>query len=938
MKKTKLLLLSLVALSLAGCGDVVSNTTNSSTTAPTTDTSKSDTPISTDSTVTSDSSSSESTSTTPVDTYDTSKWPTAVKDNMIKYLDNTLLPYVDLGVDASKVISVWDNGTDTLTVSGAASTSALSAVAIAAAKTTYETYGWLVTTDGTSMTAKNDEAGTITVVYHNDGSFNVLEATYKEPYDATKAGTAWPSEIITAMDDNLNHHGNDVPYVYLGTANLTYGWDSTHNTFVITGGQWNDAIATAAKAAFEKANEGITSDANKWIIEEIGTNIYGATFGANITLADGTKLSVTIEAPIEGKKASMHIVYTQPFGGESTAWNDDIIDTFNDSFHNHSVPFFYCGTESDDLNVSSISQQTLRFYGDENTWDDRVFDNLKNACNAENATITNDAEKWTFVSGVSDSDASVSKLVATRVFSDTCALSVQVQEETSYHRADVLITYSKGYIPSDGAAWNDLITDDFDTYLDGYTVPYIYLGNDDPEDDWESWDDVNTLTITGSSYFSAVLKGANDVFNSTTGWTSSIVTKTDKNYAGDDYSYQVVEAEYIIDAAAGKKLSVTVSASNFNTNTGEAYGNCVMKITYIKPYVVPADEDLKWDDDTLEKIKGFLGGHTLPYVYLNTDEPDVMFDDNGGVLYITGGAWDDKVLDHALKQISGSTKTVEEDYSCVEGTITEDDGCVISVVIDSDGTNMEYVVTLKETYTPDSSKTAWDDSIKTGMEGALSGHALPYFDLGGKHFITTSNNNQFIMKTTAWDKAVIDATVTAVNGVDGWTCVKNEFYSDELEGFKKFDDGTVTFKVVNDGIYTTIYSYYVSKHAEVTKTKTDWSDADKANILSITGTTEIPNIPFLYMGETDYTCKGKTLQGATDSYNFDVLTDYFNTLKTAGYQKVCFRISNTQFNITAEYTDANGNVTKLVTSYVAGWPKKANAILLTISYTAATVA
>ncbi len=949
MKKTKLILLSLIALSLTGCGETISSGDGSANTATTDTSAITDTGSSVDS-----SASSESTSDStgvPVDDYDTSKWPSAVKDKMIQYLDSTLLPYIDLGVTATNVVANWDDDTDTLEVAGAATADPLTADAIAAAKKTYETYGWIVTTDDTSMTAKNDEDGTITVTYHNNGAFNVLEAVYHEPYDESKAATSWPDNIISEMDTNLHNHGDDVPYVYLGTVNPTFAWDSDHVTFKIYGGKWDDKITVAAKAAFEAANEKITDDDNKWIIDEIGDGTYGKTFHAAITFSDGVKLSISIDAPDTGKKPMMNIVYTQPFGGTSTAWSNYISNFMTSGFHGHSVPFFFCGTESDDLDVTSEEDgHLIRFYGTANTWDDQVFDNVRNAVNKENATITTDDEKWTVTTKVSDSDASKTALIATRTFDDFCTLSLKVEEDSTSHRADILIEYEKGYIPADGATWNDLITTDFEDYLDGNTVPYIYLGNDDPEDDNESWDDINTLTITGGSYFKALIAGANKVFNSTTGWTSNIVTKTGTStWDGSTYSYDIVEAEYIIDATTGKKLSVTVDASERNKNTGEGSGSCVLTITYVKPYVVPTDpEDLKWDEDAKTKIESNLG-HTLPFVYLNASLVDVIYDESTNSLLITGGLWDDKVIAHALSQLSGSTQSTDDDgNACVKATITEDDGCSIEITIHKDDDNMiEYTATRTEVYSP-STATSWDADTLSVINTGLNGKNLPYIDFGAKHLsaetIYNNKTSSYVgvkITTHVKDDAILTDAVSDINGIDGWVCIKNTYKDDEVDAFKIFDDGSkVTFKInlLDNGAQ--FFAYYYEK-SSVTQTKSNWSDSDKEKIKAITGTTEMPNIPFLYLGESDYkqpTSPKNSLYG--DGYYLDAMFDYYQKLVDAGYQKVCFNSSAETFNLTAEYTDSEGNVIKIVTqrySYGSFYTRN-YASSIVITYTAATTA
>lgn len=959
MKKKNLLLLSLVALSITACGKnpTSNSTTNGNSTSvvqsdkTSASTKKSDTSTKKTDTTTTTTTTSDTETGPKSDDYESSKWPTSVKDDMLQYLDNTLLPFIDLGI--TNVKSSWLSDTTTLQIVGKASTTAITSAEIDAAKKTYEKYGWDVTTDTTSMTATNS-AKTITVKYYNNELANVLEAKYDEPFDESKAASSWPSTIVENMNINLNNHGGDIPYVYLGSVNPTYSWDDAHVTFKITGGKWDDKIPTLAKTAFEAANASIQNADYKWVIEEIDENIYGKTFNASIKFSDGTKLAVSIEAPDfeNGKKAYMNIVYTKPFGGTSTEWPSDITDWEDEYTHNHTIPFFYCGTESDDINVTSTNSNTLRFYGEENSWDDRVIDNFKNAINTENTKISTDAEKWVITSKTSDSDESVTVWIATRTFSDGCSLSIQVQKDSSSNRADVLVTYEQGYIPT-ATDWNDDVKESFLDYLDGNTIPYIYLGQD-VDWDWADWNNLNTLTIYGGNYFKALIEGSNKVLSATSGWTSSVVTKTGTSkYDGSTYTYDVVEAEHIIDATTGKKVNVTVKAEYYNYNTGEAYGRSIVEIVYYKPYIVPTDpSELQWNyvegDEycTANQITSFLGGHTLPFVYLNASDVEVITDSSENTIYLTGGLWDDKVLAHALTQISGSTQTTEENddgetQSIVKATLTETDGCTIDITIHNVYDQIEYKAVLNEKYNSDSTGS-WDSETAAKMSDGLNGKTLPFINLGATHPTVSTGSNFFKIETNVWNDEILTNAVSTINGVDGWVCIKNDFAENEVDAFKTFEDGSrVYFKINSLGNGAQLIAYYYAKK-ETTQTKNAWSDNDKKRILAITGTTEIPNIPFLYMGESDYSSTivaSKQFLYGTDYY-INGMFEYYQKLVDAGYQKIGFNGSSITFNLTAEYTDANGNVTKLITQYYSygTWSKRYTVSSLIITYTPATTA
>lgn len=960
MKKKNLLLLSLVALSLTGCFENSTSKNTATSTTPTSTQQTSVTPSDTskkDTTSTSGTPASDTTILT--DTVDTSKWPTAVINSMIKYLDNTLLPYIDLGITIpANVYADWDTSCDTLKIRGGISDAALTADALNNAVSTYKSYGWNASSDGTKMTATN-KAGNITVTYYNGDGYNRLDAKYDEPFDATKL-TAWSQEILDSMNENMGNHGADVPFVYLGTVNPTYEWDSDHSTFIVTGGYWDDRIVDLAIAAFKAANNSITNEDNKWTYED-STNTYGRTFNATIKLADKSKLSVSIEAPYTDattiKKCDMHIVYTKPFAPTTgdMEWDSEVTDAFEEYFDGHSVPYFYIGTT--DFDVSSTNPSYVRFYGlDDDTWDDQVFDECIDALTKDNVGVAT-ANQWTWKYDTHESDDSLQQLVCTKEFEDGCSISFIVRNiSSSQNRAEVFIQYEKGYIGTATNWENDTLTC-INSYLDGNTIPYVWLGMGEDEYEYASWDSSkNTLTVRGASYFKKLLTGAESVYASHTDWTGGIVTKTGTNWDESTYSYQVFEAEKVLDATTGKKLTVTIGASFYNKQTGEPSDDCQMTVAYYKPYIVPTGDDAKWDSNTKEEIidnEKYLYGHSdkVPYVYLNSSN---IYNDsygNAGEIYLVGGPWDDKVLDHAVSQLQAAgyadaaivTDEDDEDNKKVTGTLTLDDGCKLTITVSKDFNDcIEMDVVLTQNYKA-TTASSWSTDVASAMTTAI-GEELPYFDLGATHVSVNPNGDyegQFKIETGVWDDAILDSAYTALKA-GGWTVCKNN-YSDsdkKVVAYKKATDGTYLGMYVQEESGSTgLYAYkMVDNDTTTTHTKSEWSESDLTYIKGKVGE-DTSMVPFLYMGESDYVLSGGRF-GQTwggDVYSLDAIIKYYETLVSIGYQKVTLNITKSAFNIKASYTDDAGNVTSItVMTGSGGSYTSVSKPVFTVSYTKAS--
>lgn len=869
-------------------------------------------------------------STASSDIYNT-KWKKETVDTMVQYLGGRVLPYVELG---SKVIPTWDSDASVLTLMGNITTG-ITAARIQTAKTDYEAAGWTVTTTATSMTAVNAEKD-ITVVFFDDEGILALKATYKEVFDPTKA-SAWPADLVNDMNTSLANHAADIPFVYLGTVNPTGSFTTYSSTYTITGGEWDDQIPTLAKTAFEAANATIAADANKWVISN-GTNSYGPTFSANVTLADGTRLEVSIEAPYtysyssSKRIAKMEIKFKEAFSIPTNgAWPTEVTDSFTNNFGGHTFPYFYIGSSAPSVYYSTYTGK-LEIHGLRDTWDDQIPTLLKNALDAENATITEAAQKWTYTENGT-------KITGSRTFVDGCVMKFDFDHYTYSDYADLYISYVPAYVVPAGADWSADTKTAFTDHLNGAPIPYVYLGTLNETATWS--DQYSTLEIEGADYFGSVLNGALNAFTTAGGWTAALTTQ---KYSYYDYYYDmyydvdidIMKAEKVIDATTGEKLTVTVGPEEVDTYTGNPDGNCIMDIVYTKPYVIPTTA--AWDTATDTFIKTNLGGHELPYVYLNSSTITTYVPSYGTTyITLTGGLFVDGILTYAKTQFTAANWTnptiANNQFTA---SITEADGCELSVTISENAKGLvELKCTFKEGF--NTSLTDWSDDFKASMKKCLSNNVIPFIQLGTTNpkISEYASSNNVTITGKVWKDSIIDDAKTALEAA-GWSCVVDAFSTDKrLEAFIVNADGSMlALKLYNSsGAWLDVY-YYPASTIPATA-KSAWSDDENTFISGVAGS-NANMVPFLYMGDGDYTTA--TATASTDAkitgtaFNAKAIVNYYTTLKGLGYTEFQFNIFSSSITLKAKATMADGSTVQLTVDYTGyGSTKKTTLAIKALS-------
>ncbi len=910
MRYKKIVLLSLVTLSLFGCSKESSSTaSNDIDSSKNTVISESSAPITDNETHSDTTASTEESSSEAI----TASWPDSVVEQMNQYLDNRVVPYIDLRASSKKAyMTYWEREESTLYIQS--NHEGISSSIIEDGKTVYEEEGWDVITTDSSMTATNSDKDLIVTLKSEDGLLSLI-VKYDEPFDPDKRDQ-YSSDFITEMNSNMDNHGYEIPYIYLGSINLD--GESSGNVYTIYGGIYRDEIIDLASDSITNANESITNEDYKWsILSKTSDNIV-----ARRKTKDGCTLKIEVY-PTQGKNqkenryATMRITYKSSYSPSSvTEWPDELKAYFTDVADGHSLPYFYLGTDS--IWETSSSTFDIAYLAEENTWDDTIVSDAKKACTKEDKTVSVEQYKWKLTEGKSEVDGTKT-LTGTKYYPDGCSLTFNLYNTgylTEGDRAILEIHFEPKYEVPEGAGWSSDTQAKITRYFGSLEIPYVYLGKTDEIANYNQT--TKTLEITGNPYFSSVLNGAKNTFTEA-GWTNSIeITKATQS--GVEYTYQSFAAEKSIDDET--KVKVTVEGTSHSIYyEGGTGGNCIMRIELLSSFTPPTGEDANWSKYTYlgktvsSYIEENLQGHTIPFVHLNTDILEPSFSPAEKTLYVSGGKWNDSILSYAKEQFESSSWTdvsADMENDMVSAKSVASDGCSMTIkVYKTVSGYAELSVAIDFAFITIAS---YSDSVKESMSNTLNGHTLPLIQLGSNYLNVIENDNSIRLSSYVFSSTTLtDAKQTLDN--DGYTTFYDSEWSDTVDGtvypyliaFKEYDDGIVYIAIHNDSDSTILEASFHSKLT--TESKTEFSSTETTFLNQITDN-HAALVPFLYMGENDYTCSGKKIYGTGfDTYS---IIQYYSTLTSLGYQTISMYITSTSVSFSAAYTDEEGNEINII--------------------------
>ncbi len=911
MRYKKIVLLSLVTLSLFGCSKESSSSPRTDSTSSKNSEKESSSPIS-DSTLASDTEKGSSSSDTS--SQSTAQWPDSVKEAMNQYLDNRVVPYIDLKATSKKsYMTYWDRESSTLYVQS--NHEGISSSIIEEGKDIYEEEGWDVTTSDSSMTATNPDKDLIVTLKSEDGLLSLV-IQYDEPFNPEKTD-CYPSDILQDMNDSLDNHASDIPYIYLGSINLE--GSNSSSGYTISGGLFRDEIIDLASSSITKTNESINNDDNKWsILSKTATN-----FVARRKAKDGCTLKIEVYSETgktlpDNQYAKLRITVKSAYTpSTATDWPNGLKSFFTDTADGHSLPYFDLGTDS--IWETSSSTFDIAYLAAENTWDDSIVSNAKKACSAEDKNVTEEQYKWKLTEGRSTED-STKTLTGTKYYSDGCSLTFKLYN-TGYisegDRAKLEIHYEPKYEVPENADWSTNTKTKISKYFNSLDLPYVYLGK---TDEIANYNEITkTLEITGNPYFSAILNGAKDTF-SKAGWTGKIVT-TKATQNGEEYTYKYYEAEKAIDDDTKVKVTVDGTSHSIYYDGGTG-GNCIMKVELESTFNPPTGDNASWTKYTYLKgtvadyITENLQGHSIPFIYLNTAKLEPSFSIGEKKLYISGGKWTDSLLSYAKGVLDSdsmwSDVTIDEENKTVSADSTASDGCKMALkVYKTVSGYVELSVVMDFAFIE---TTSYSDSVNSDITSSLNGHSLPLIQLGSDYLSVIKNDNSIVLSSYVFSSNTLKNAKTVLDN-DGYTSFYDSEWSDTVEGtkypylvaFKEYEDGIVYLYIHNDSDSTSLEASFHKKPSSMTKTE---YTADETAFLNQITDNHASLVPFLYMGEDNYTTSGTKLLGTSyDSYS---IIQYYKKLAELGYSDFSLYFTSTTMSFSATHMDEDGNELNIV--------------------------
>lgn len=836
MKKINLLILPLIALSMVGCNRTANSSISSndpisekasetSSSAP--KESSSSAPKESSSSAPKESATSSSSSSSTVDVYSLG-WSRDVTDKMLKYLNNTVLPYVNLGkssyVEASWTVSYDNYGA--LEIAGTAEWDSTATPAVLTAAYT----GWTITKNDTGGFKATDSTGKVhveigpksTSSYSPDETLTI-KATCDEDYDKTVA-TAWDADVTQVFTDNF---GAVAPFVYLGTKFPTAEFNSYYNKVTVTGGKWNSQVLTDAVTTLNAAGYDVSKSGN----------VVTATGKISADSSDTFTITIS-KTGYSAEKITMEVVLTEAWDPTAqTAWPTTVSTEIATDMDGHDIPYLYLGTKNPSVYYyTSYTELDIR----------GVDDNITDEKLQEIFTLSETAfADWTKVTDARTS-SDTKQIIYSKKFDDNCTIKVIIKESYSYGVVMECYLLQGITVPEGVEAWTDatktLMTSKF-----GYVLPYAYLNT---TTELASWDeDTSTMTITGGAWVNSQGILVGEVY--------SAIKNSDGNAVwtvGDADSSGVVKIEGTID---GTRYKITVQDNN---------GNVEMTIVYIPKY--NPDAYSEWDDGVKNQFNTYFDGHILPYVYLRSNNCSTYYSSYSNYLQITGGEWDEAMITAmkaAYKEEDGWT--VVSDVAATTGNAgsyrvkkTFEDGCTFEVLLNrysSYTTKAEMLIWLTQGYVEgENQPTEWS-SAASGEISKCSGLDLPYVYLAAKApavsyssgggYYYYSGYVSFVGGT--WDKRILTGAMTSLtNG--GYTMYETEGnYGKMLIGYKENTASNVFISVYvtqnSDG--KACMTAYVSPLQTISKTGT-WDEATDTAIKNYTEADN--NMTYINLGST----------------------------------------------------------------------------------------
>lgn len=705
-----------------------------------------------------------------------------------------------------------------------------------------------------------------------------------------KVTSPWAKDITELFVKHLG--GHILPYIDLGSGSIgewivgysDYGvltieaataqWDSTTT--------YNDLSTAFASASY-------TVDAASTQTKFIATSPDGLV---HVTVAKKASTDKTIVVTA---------TYDEPYDTSKalTDWDKEDKELIEDTL-GATLPYLYTGVQYPNVDTDYYGESIVITGG---KWDASVVTDLKTTLTSQSATFTNESSTgFTATFKIANQDDSFKVVLS--------------QYGSTYAKVRLEVSVVETFNPQAADHWESDVTDFFTSYLDGHSVPFVYLGTKSPTPSYSTYYD--ELEIKGSIWDDQIITLADTAFKADTSdnttWT---IEKTTTTFTAT----KTIPSDL---------CQLTVNIYKYTGYYSSSSSYPIMEITYKEGMVVP--DGSTWEATTQAEIAkaNLPSTFTLPYVYLNLKNgasEDATWDEDTNTLLIYGGYYIEAIYDQAkatyeaMKESDGTTPywTIVSDTYSPYLTMTHIDTTGDKYVVelgrkyDSSSGSDKYIAYLQLTYTakyvvPEEA-TNYCQTVQTEITNRFHGHSLPYVYLRtlNESYYWYSNYNELDIRGGTFDAEMLTEANKNFTAA-GWTGTINS--TDETyTASKKFDeDGcTITAKLYNSSSYGATIEFTLVESYNVVNKQTGWQNTTESKL-----STNFPGItlPYIYLGTrtetSDYSSYSNCLTITGGGWSNEILTDAKDQLTTLGwtYDEAKYN-SSTSALLTKEDTENN---------------------------------
>lgn len=766
MRKKKQLAFLITLALLYGCSKNPDSISSSSAYSSTASSQTSSTP-----TISSSPSSKEdsSSSTSTFDPYSVG-WSKTVTDKMLKYLNNTVLPFVNLG-KTSQVESEWKtygNDYGLLEISGIKEWDEAKTPTLLTSSFS-EADGWNITNNTTESFQANKEKVHVVIGPKSTEEEKVdltltIQAYYEEDYDSSSISD-YEEDVKNIFNE---YFGSLPPFLYLGERYPIATFSKKQKTITLYGGKFDACVLSENKTVLEQ--NGYTA--------KIDNNTLSAT--GKVSSTDEDSFSITIsQSNDEIKKTIMEVRLIEKYDATKIdSWPTRVSQEFNSYLDGHTIPYLYLGTRLVTAEYRS-SLFELDIQGANNIQEEE----LDAILSSSKQVFQNDG--WSLIKDES-TDIYCKKISYRKNYSDNHILKCNVMEDSTYGVIIECYFSEALVVPEGSTSWSEntksIMRENFNMVL-----PYVYLNC---EEEVAVYDNSQSkMTITGGDYLSSM------------GDYIETIYSTEKN-SSDQKAWDIdvdVSSGYLSMTGNydGDIYKVTLKAKN---------GKAVLTITFVPKYVTP-ESDATWDEDVKKAFEDHMDSHLVPYIFLRMKKPNIDYSPLNKTLRLTGNEYDEEMMNDFLTKYTDENgwSTIEkkeataQTSSSIHVQKTFADGCQIDVSLGTVSTyskKAQLLITLKEAYDINESSTAWDDETQNEINN-MTGVSLPYIYLGSKkpyaYHIAGGEDDSYLDRLSiqggGWNDEIITKASIAFNN-DGYTILegKNE-EAKCLIAYKKISTG-----------------------------------------------------------------------------------------------------------------------------------------------------